>query len=102
MLEPDHPTRRIFWVRSWAHMAMEPGGLMKAVGPAAPARGRPVARPLMHRTRSVDCADMVLDDSVVHLRLGDTVVQQATNHAWVNHGTETCRIQFVLMDSKQP
>lgn len=82
---------------------------MKAVGPAAPARGRPVARPLMHRTRSVDCAvvlsgkiDMVLDDSVVHLRLGDTVVQQATNHAWVNHGTETCRIQFVLMDSKQP
>lgn len=88
---------------------MEPGGLMKAVGPVAPARGRPVTHPLMHRTRSVDYAvvlsgeiDMVLDDTSVHLKPGDTVVQQATNHAWVNHGTETCRIQFVLMDSKQP
>jgi mannose-6-phosphate isomerase-like protein (cupin superfamily) len=88
---------------------MEPGGLMKAVGPVAPAKGRPVIHPLMHRTRSVDYAvvlsgeiDMVLDDSVVHLKPGDTIVQQATNHAWVNHGTETCRILFVLMDSKQP
>ena len=88
---------------------MEPGGLMKAVGPVAPARGRPVTHPLMHRTRSVDYAvvlsgeiDMMLDDSIVHLKPGDTVVQQATNHAWVNHGTETCRILFVLMDSSQP
>jgi mannose-6-phosphate isomerase-like protein (cupin superfamily) len=88
---------------------MEPGGLMKAVGPVAPARGLPVTHPLMHRTRSVDYAvvlsgeiDMMLDDSVVHLKSGDTVVQQATNHAWVNHGTETCRILFVLMDSRQP
>ncbi len=92
-----------------AEAKMEPGALMKAVGPAAPARGRPVTHPLMHRTRSVDYAvvlsgeiDMMLDDSVVHLKPGDTVVQQATNHAWVNHGTETCRILFVLMDSKQP
>jgi len=88
---------------------MEPGFLMKAVGPVAPARGRPVTHPLMHRTRSVDYAvvlsgeiDMMLDDAVVHLKPGDTIVQQATNHAWVNHGTETCRILFVLMDSKQP
>ena len=88
---------------------MEPGGLMKAVGPVAPARGRPVTHPLMHRTRSVDYAvvlsgeiDMVLDDSSVRLKPGDTIVQQATNHAWVNHGTETCRILFVLMDSRQP
>lgn len=92
-----------------AEARMEPGALMKAVGPAAPVRGRPVTHPLMHRTRSVDYAvvlsgeiDMVLDDSVVRLKPGDTVVQQATNHAWVNHGTETCRILFVLMDSKQP
>jgi mannose-6-phosphate isomerase-like protein (cupin superfamily) len=88
---------------------MEPGSLMKAVGPVAPARGLPVTHPLMHRTRSVDYAvvlsgeiDMMLDDSVIHLKSGDTVVQQATNHAWVNHGTETCRILFVLMDSRQP
>lgn len=88
---------------------MEPGFLMKAVGPVAPARGLPVTHPLMHRTRSVDYAvvlsgeiDMMLDDTVVHLKPGDTIVQQATNHAWVNHGTETCRILFVLMDSRQP
>jgi mannose-6-phosphate isomerase-like protein (cupin superfamily) len=88
---------------------MEPGALMKAVGPMAPARGRSVSHPLMHRTRSVDYAvvlsgeiDMMLDDSLVHLKPGDTVVQQATNHAWVNHGTESCRILFVLMDAKQP
>jgi len=88
---------------------MEPGFLMKAVGPVAPARGLPVTHPLMHRTRSVDYAvvlsgeiDMMLDDTVVHLKPGDTIVQQATNHAWVNRGKETCRILFVLMDSKQP
>ncbi|HZE51763.1 MAG TPA: cupin domain-containing protein [Bradyrhizobium sp.] len=88
---------------------MEPGFLMKAVGAVAPARGLPVTHPLMHRTRSVDYAvvlsgeiDMMLDDSVVHLKPGDTIVQQATNHAWVNRGTQACRILFVLMDSKQP
>jgi mannose-6-phosphate isomerase-like protein (cupin superfamily) len=88
---------------------MEPGFLMKAVGAVVPARGLPVTHPLMHRTRSVDYAvvlsgeiDMMLDDSVVHLKPGDTIVQQATNHAWVNRGTQTCRILFVLMDSKQP
>jgi hypothetical protein len=30
------------------------------------------------------------------------IVQQATNHAWVNRGKEPCRILFVLMDSKEP
>jgi mannose-6-phosphate isomerase-like protein (cupin superfamily) len=88
---------------------MEPNYLMKAVGAFAPARGVPVAHPFMHRTRSVDYAvvmsgeiDMMLDDTVVHLKPGDTIVQQATNHAWINRGKETCRILFVLMDSKQP
>jgi mannose-6-phosphate isomerase-like protein (cupin superfamily) len=88
---------------------MEPGFLMKTVGAAAPTRGLTVTHPLMHRTRSVDYAvvlsgeiDMMLDDTVVHLKPGDTIVQQATNHAWVNHGTEMCRILFVLMDSRQP
>src|ERR1700744_630065 len=68
---------------------MEPGFLMKAVGPVAPAKGRPVTHPLMHRTRSVDYAvvlsgeiDMMLDDTTVHLKPGNTIVQQATNHAW--------------------
>jgi len=75
----------------------------------APARGIPVKHPLMHRTRSLDYAvilsgeiDMMLDDTSVHLKPGDVIVQQATNHAWVNHGGEPCRILFVLMDSKEP
>jgi mannose-6-phosphate isomerase-like protein (cupin superfamily) len=88
---------------------MEPEFLMKAVGDHAPLRGVPVKHPFMHRTRTLDYAvvlsgeiDMMLDDSTVHLKTGDAVVQQATNHAWINRGSQPCRILFVLMDSKQP
>ena len=58
----------------------------------------------MHRTRTVDYAlilqgeiDMMLDTGPVHLKAGDAVVQQATNHAWLNHGKEPCRIAFVTI-----
>ena len=88
---------------------MDPQFLMKAVGDAAPKRGVPVTHPMMHRTRSVDYAvvlsgeiDMVLDDSTTHLKPGDVIVQQATNHGWVNRGNEPCRMLFVLMDAKEP
>ena len=74
-----------------------------------PARGIPVTHPMMHRTRSLDYAvilsgeiDMMLDDTSVHVKAGDLIVQQATNHGWVNRGKEPCRILFVLMDSKEP
>jgi uncharacterized cupin superfamily protein len=43
--------------------------------------------------------DMLLDDSEVHLKAGDVVVQQGTNHAWVNRGTAPCRIAFILIDA---
>jgi len=46
--------------------------------------------------------DMLLDDSEVHLKAGDVMVQQGTNHAWVNNGTEVCRIAFVLIDAHEP
>jgi quercetin dioxygenase-like cupin family protein len=69
----------------------------------------PVRHAHMHRTRSVDYAivlsgeiDMLLDDSEVHLKAGEILVQQSTNHAWVNNGTEVCRIAFVLIDAKEP
>ena len=88
---------------------MEPNFLQKAFGERAPNKGLPVTHPLMHRTRSVDYAvvlsgeiDMALDDTVVHLKPGDVIIQQATNHAWINRGTQPCRILFVLMDAKQP
>jgi uncharacterized cupin superfamily protein len=64
---------------------------------------------MMHRTRTVDYAiilsgeiDMMLDDSSVHLKAGDVVVQQATNHAWINHSGAPCRVAFILMDSQEP
>ena len=64
--------------------------------------------PGMHRTRSVDYAivlegeiDMLLDEGEVHLQAGDVLVQQGTNHAWVNRGAAPCRIAFVLIDAKE-
>jgi quercetin dioxygenase-like cupin family protein len=60
-----------------------------------------------HRTDSIDYAvvvsgelDMELDDSVVHLKAGDVLVQRGTIHNWVNRGTEPCVIAFVLIDAK--
>lgn len=62
----------------------------------------------MHRTKSIDFAvvisgeiDMLLDDSEVHLKAGDVLVQRGTNHAWVNRGKESCRIAFVLIDAEE-
>jgi len=62
--------------------------------------------PGMHKTRSVDYAvvmegeiDMILDDAEVHLAAGDVLVQQGTDHAWVNRGARPCRIAFVLIDA---
>ena len=83
--------------------------MMKVVGDHAPAKGLPPRHPMMHRTRSLDYAiilsgeiDMLLDDSEVHLKAGDVVVQQATNHAWVNRSGKPCRVAFILMDSQEP
>lgn len=63
----------------------------------------------MHRTKSVDYAivlsgeiDMLLDDSEVHLKAGDILIQQATNHAWVNRSNDFCKIAFVLIDAHDP
>lgn len=96
-------------LRAGDEAKMPPELMMKLAGDGAPARGVPVTNPLMHRTRTIDYAiimsgeiDMMLDDKTVHLNAGDVVIQQATNHAWLNHGTKPCRIIFVLMDSKQP
>jgi quercetin dioxygenase-like cupin family protein len=67
----------------------------------------PGAKGEMHRTRSIDYAvviegeiDMLLPDRELHLRAGDVLVQQATDHAWENRGATTCRIAFILIDAK--
>ena len=83
--------------------------MMKVAGKDAPQKGLPPRHAMMHRTRTLDYAiimsgeiDMLLDEGEVHLKAGDVVVQQATNHAWVNRGKEVCRIAFILMDSQEP
>jgi len=62
-----------------------------------------------HRTRTIDYAivldgeiDMLLDDTEVHVKAGDILVQQGTNHAWVNNSGKPCRIAFILIDGKTP
>jgi mannose-6-phosphate isomerase-like protein (cupin superfamily) len=63
--------------------------------------------PTMHRTKTIDYGlilsgeiDMLLDDSEIHLKAGDVVVQRGTNHAWVNRGEVPCQIAFILVDAQ--
>ena len=60
----------------------------------------------MHRTETIDYVfvmdgeiDMDMDDSTVHLKAGDIMVQRGTNHAWCNRSTANARIAFVLVDA---
>ncbi len=63
--------------------------------------------PRMHRTDSIDYAvvmsgeiDMELDDTTVHLKAGDVLVQRGTIHNWANRGKEPCIIAFVLIAAR--
>lgn len=65
--------------------------------------------PNTHRTKSLDYAivlageiDMLMDDFEVRVKAGDVLVQQGTNHAWVNNSGNNCRIAFVLIDAAAP
>ena len=60
-----------------------------------------------HRTDSIDYIaviageiDMELDDSIIHLKAGDVMVQRGTIHNWVNRGTAPCVLAVVLVDAK--
>lgn len=62
-------------------------------------------KPGMHTTDTIDFEYVIsgevwleLDDGVeVHLRAGDTVVQNGTRHAWRNRGSEPCRMVICLI-----
>jgi mannose-6-phosphate isomerase-like protein (cupin superfamily) len=78
------------------------------IGPDV-ARGHPPRHPAIHRTRSIDYVvvlegeiDLLLDDGDVRLKAGDVVVQQGTNHAWINRGAVTCRLAMVFIDAEEP
>jgi quercetin dioxygenase-like cupin family protein len=60
-----------------------------------------------HRTSSIDYIavvsgeiDMELDDSRVHLKAGDVMVQRGTIHNWINRGTAPCVLAVILIDAK--
>jgi mannose-6-phosphate isomerase-like protein (cupin superfamily) len=67
--------------------------------------------PGMHTSDTIDFEYVIsgevwleLDDSVqVHLRAGDSVVQNGTRHAWRNRGHEPCTIVvFMIGVNRQP
>ena len=67
----------------------------------------PGVAPRNHRTRIIDYAivisgeiDMRMDDTMVHLKAGDVLVQRGTIHNWENRGTTPCVIAFVLIDAE--
>lgn len=72
-------------------------------------RGHAPRHPAIHRTRSLDYVvvlegeiTLLLDDGDVLLKAGDVVVQQGTNHAWINRGAATCRLAMVFIDAEEP
>ena len=68
----------------------------------------PGNHPRRHRTETIDYIivlsgeiDMELDKGeTVTLKQGDVMIQRGTYHAWINRGTATCRMAFVLIDAK--
>lgn len=63
--------------------------------------------PAMHRTQTTDYIvllsgqiTLVLDKEERDLKPFDVVVQLATNHAWVNRGTEDALLMAVLVDDE--
>jgi mannose-6-phosphate isomerase-like protein (cupin superfamily) len=65
--------------------------------------------PGMHRSDTIDFEYVLtgevwleLDDGQeVHLRTGDTVVQNGTRHAWRNKSSEPCRVVFFLVGARR-
>jgi quercetin dioxygenase-like cupin family protein len=63
--------------------------------------------PGVHKTRSIDYVvvlagkvRMLLDEGEVDLEPFDVVIQRGTNHAWVNHGTESALLLAVTIDAE--
>ena len=81
--------------------APPPGGSRVAVIDFPPGN-----KPAMHRTETIDYVfvlsgeiDMDMDDSTVHMKAGDVMVQRGTNHSWVNRSNAPARLAFVLVDA---
>ncbi|MGE0748329.1 MAG: cupin domain-containing protein [Rhodospirillales bacterium] len=94
------------WIGSVDRAAAHASFSALGAGHAADASEKP-PHPLMHKTESIDYGlvlegeiYLVLDDSEVLLKTGDTFVQRGTNHAWSNRSDKDCKVAFVLIDGK--
>ena len=94
----EDPTKKPLDMRTIEH------GLFCRISDVPPTP--PGAKPYMHRTNSVDYLHilegeitMLLSEGVepVILRKGDTILQRATDHAWVNHTDKHCRMFIVML-----
>ena len=63
----------------------------------------------MHRTASLDYTVVLAGEIVLELdsgetrtvRAGEVVVQQGTNHRWINKGAGPCRIMFAMVGAEK-
>jgi quercetin dioxygenase-like cupin family protein len=88
--------------------AAEPVGLVQPGGSVLRVVDMPPgSRSPMHRTNSLDygivlegTVDLELDEGkTTTVNAGEIVVQRGTIHAWVNRGTVTARVAFILIDA---
>ena len=78
-----------------------------AAAQASNARIDTTRHPMMHKTETLDVIILVkggvkllLDEGdPLPMKPGDVVIQRATNHAWVNEGTETALLVAVLINA---
>jgi hypothetical protein len=63
----------------------------------------------MHTTNTIDYGivlwgeiNLELDDQTeIHLKAGDCIIQNGTRHAWRNRGAEACMIAFIMIGATQ-
>lgn len=63
----------------------------------------------MHRTLSIDYCIVLHGEILIRLdggeektvKAGEVIIQQGTNHQWVNQTGETCRLLFVLLGAEK-
>lgn len=74
---------------------------------ASHARVDTARHPMMHKTKTLDYiillkgeVTLLLDEGETDLKPGDVVVQRATNHAWVNRGSQPALLIAVLIDGQ--
>ena len=92
------------WIENIDRSTAKASFASMGAGDAADSADAP-PHPLMHKTETIDYAVclsgeiyLVLDDSEVLMKAGDTCVQRGTNHAWSNRTDEDCLMMFVLVD----